>query len=68
MNSVCILKLCHSCELWERIYRKYSETPITPELEMLAQEKGWRRLFFTNKLQLQVHVIQSQGNLYSSVK
>lgn len=49
-------ELCHSCELWERIYRRYSETPITPELEMLAAEKGWRRLFFTNKLQLQMQL------------
>ncbi|KAK3094364.1 hypothetical protein FSP39_000778 [Pinctada imbricata] len=49
-------ELCASKDLWERIYRKYSETPITPELEMLALEKGWERLFFTNKLQLQMQL------------
>ncbi|KAL3847327.1 hypothetical protein ACJMK2_018242 [Sinanodonta woodiana] len=49
-------ELCYSEELWLKIYRINSETPITPELEDLAKSQGWKRLFFTNKLQLQMQL------------
>ncbi|XP_013414045.1 F-box only protein 36 [Lingula anatina] len=49
-------ELCNSNELWEKIYRANSETPITPQLQQLANEQGWKKLFFTNKLQLQVQL------------
>lgn len=49
-------EICNSCNVWEKIYRRCSETPITPELEQLAKEKSWKRLFFTNKLQLQMQL------------
>lgn len=51
-----ITQICNSCDLWERMYRLHTETAVTPELEELAREKGWKKLFFTNKLQLQVSV------------
>ncbi|XP_048746986.1 F-box only protein 36-like [Ostrea edulis] len=53
-------EVCDSCDLWKMIYHRYSETPITPELEQLALERGWRRLFFTNKLQLQMQLRRLQ--------
>ncbi|OWF44656.1 F-box only protein 36-like [Mizuhopecten yessoensis] len=55
-------ELCNSCEIWENIYRRYSETPITPELEELAKDKSWKRLFFTNKLQLQMQLRRMKLN------
>ncbi|XP_060071254.1 F-box only protein 36-like [Ylistrum balloti] len=55
-------ELCNSCEVWKKIYHRCSETPITPELENLAKEKSWKRLFFTNKLQLQVQLRRMKQN------
>ncbi|XP_052103743.1 F-box only protein 36-like [Mytilus californianus] len=49
-------ELCNSCDLWEQMYRLHTETAVTPELEDLAKEKGWKKLFFTNKLQLQLQL------------
>ncbi|CAH1781424.1 unnamed protein product [Owenia fusiformis] len=48
--------LCSSNELWEKIYIDSSETPVTDELRDLAEKEGWKKLFFTNKLQLQVQL------------
>ncbi|XP_074657463.1 F-box only protein 36-like isoform X2 [Tubulanus polymorphus] len=55
-------KLCNSDDLWERIYRTNSETPITAELTSLAEEQGWKKLFFTNKLQLQVQLRRKKSD------
>ncbi|KAL5004960.1 hypothetical protein ScPMuIL_018416 [Solemya velum] len=49
-------KLCCCDELWEKVYKMNSETPITTDLEQLAKCQGWKKLFFTNKLQLQVQL------------
>ncbi|XP_051985058.1 F-box only protein 36b isoform X2 [Xyrauchen texanus] len=48
-------ELCKSEEFWEQTVRKNSET-VTPTLEDLANEVGWRTIFFTNKLQLQMQI------------
>ncbi|XP_007520222.1 F-box only protein 36 [Erinaceus europaeus] len=45
-------KLCSSEALWEERVRLVCDA-ITPDMRALASEIGWRRLFFTNKLQLQ---------------
>ncbi|GCC17507.1 F-box only protein 36-like [Chiloscyllium punctatum] len=45
-------KVCNSDELWERLVSRYCDT-ITPEMQALASEVGWKEIFFTNKLQLQ---------------
>ncbi|XP_051873147.1 F-box only protein 36-like [Pristis pectinata] len=45
-------KTCNLDELWERIVLRYCDT-ITPEMQALALEVGWKEIFFTNKLQLQ---------------
>lgn len=48
-------KMCSSDELWEKVYRHHCDT-VTEEIEELAKEVGWKKTFFTNKLQLQVQV------------
>ena len=51
-----LLQLCNSDKLWKKIYGTHCDH-ISQELEDLADREGWRRLFFTNKLQLQVPAI-----------
>lgn len=45
-------KLCTSDQLWEPIVESACDN-ITPDMRALAEEMGWRQMFFTNKLQLQ---------------
>lgn len=45
-------QLCGSEEFWEQAVRRRCQT-ITAEAASLALEVGWRRIFFTSKLQLQ---------------
>ncbi|XP_024419590.1 F-box only protein 36 [Desmodus rotundus] len=45
-------KLCRSDKLWELIVQSACDN-ITPDMRALAEEMGWRQMFFTNKLQLQ---------------
>jgi F-box protein 36 len=52
-------KLCQSDELWRSLYLGVSLAKCRTAdaaLETLAQEVGWRKLYFTNKLQLQVQL------------
>ncbi|KAI2527319.1 F-box protein 36 [Homo sapiens] len=58
-------KLCMSDKLWEQIVQSTCDT-ITPDVRALAEDTGWRQLFFTNKLQLQRQLRkrkQKYGNL-----
>ncbi|XP_006637887.1 F-box only protein 36 [Lepisosteus oculatus] len=48
-------RLCNSDELWEQILESYCDT-VTPEMKALAREVGWKQIFFTNKLQLQMQI------------
>uniref|UniRef100_A0A8C3VZV1 F-box protein 36 n=1 Tax=Catagonus wagneri TaxID=51154 RepID=A0A8C3VZV1_9CETA len=48
-------KLCTSDKLWEQIVQSACDH-ITPDMRALAEDMGWRRMFFTNKLQLQRHL------------
>ncbi|KAB0380670.1 hypothetical protein FD755_008454 [Muntiacus reevesi] len=60
--------LCMSDELWEQIVRSSCDH-ITPDMQALAQDMGWRQMYFTNKLQLQRHLRkrkQRQGSQRSS--
>lgn len=50
-------KLCRSDRVWILLYQKYYTRDITKELYSLAQKKGWRNIFFTNKIKLQVRKI-----------
>ncbi|KAG8520878.1 F-box only protein 36, partial [Galemys pyrenaicus] len=45
-------KLCMSDVLWEQIVQLACDN-ITSDMRALATDIGWRRMFFTNKLQLQ---------------
>uniref|UniRef100_A0A8C6BM27 F-box protein 36 n=1 Tax=Monodon monoceros TaxID=40151 RepID=A0A8C6BM27_MONMO len=61
-------KLCTSGKLWEQIVQSACDH-ITPDMRALAQDMGWRQMFFTSKLQLQRHLrkrIQQQGSQRSS--
>ncbi|KAK7089910.1 F-box only protein 36-like isoform X2 [Littorina saxatilis] len=49
-------ELCSSDEIWEKIYKIHNKQPITQELLMLVDQKGWKEVFFTNKLQLQMQM------------
>ena len=44
--------VCASDELWRFIYTTHSGR-VTDEVRALAKDMGWRKTFFTNKLQLQ---------------
>lgn len=57
LSSVCrsLHKVCSGDELWEEIFTTHCDT-VSDETRALAQEVGWRKVFFTNKLQLQVQM------------
>lgn len=57
LGSVCksLRKVCSSDALWEKIFITHCDT-ITDETRALAKEVGWKKVFFTNKLQLQVQM------------
>lgn len=38
------------------LYQKYYTRNVTKELHNLAQKKGWRNIFFTNTIKLQVEL------------
>ncbi|CAL1546619.1 unnamed protein product [Lymnaea stagnalis] len=47
-------ELCACDAVWSKIYMDHTTQPISQELLMLTDQKGWREVFFMNKLQLQV--------------
>ena len=57
VSQVCkVLKqVCSSDDLWQGIYAKHSAR-VTEDIKVLAKELGWKKMFFTNKLQLQKEV------------
>ena len=48
-------EVCNSEELWGRLYTVHQGTP-SEEVVGLAQEVGWKTVFFMNKIQLQKEV------------
>jgi F-box protein 36 len=50
-------QLCRSDRVWQRLYKQYYSTEFSKELIQLAERDGWRKLFFTNKIKLQVFFI-----------
>ncbi|XP_031757485.1 F-box only protein 36 isoform X1 [Xenopus tropicalis] len=48
-------KLCNSDRLWEHIVESSCDK-VTAEMRALAQDIGWKQLFYTNKLQLQLQL------------
>ncbi|XP_020772909.1 F-box only protein 36b [Boleophthalmus pectinirostris] len=55
-------KLCQSEEYWEKAVRQQCST-LPDEVVTLARNIGWRRIFFTNKLQLQLLINRHQVKL-----
>ena len=57
VSHVCrvLRKACSSDELWRDLFAKYSGK-VTDDMKTLAMEFGWKKMFFTNKLQLQKEV------------
>ncbi|XP_041120491.1 F-box only protein 36-like [Polyodon spathula] len=49
------ISLCSSDALWERIVGNSCDT-ITQEMRALSEEVGWKQIFFTNNLQLQMQI------------
>ncbi|XP_030071957.1 F-box only protein 36 [Microcaecilia unicolor] len=56
-------KVCSSDKLWEHIVESLCDT-VTPEMRMLAQDIGWKQIFFTNKLQLQLQLRRRRKAAY----
>lgn len=54
--------ICGSDELWEQLYKINTHGDVTEDLETLAEAIGWRKLFFTNKLQLQLMLKRLPAN------
>ncbi|KAL2097948.1 hypothetical protein ACEWY4_007155 [Coilia grayii] len=48
-------KLCDSDEFWEHALRAHYNA-VPDEMEALANELGWKTIFFTSKLQLQKQI------------
>lgn len=46
--------LCRSDKVWMNLYKRNYSNQISKELIQLAERDGWRKLFFTNKIKLQV--------------
>lgn len=49
------VQLCNTEEFWEQTVRNHWGA-LTPSVEALAKDVGWRTVFFTNKLQLQMQI------------
>jgi len=47
--------VCNSDMLWKKVYQTYC-VHTSPDEFLLAKEMGWKKLFFTNKLQIRKEV------------
>lgn len=47
--------VCSSNKLWRQIY-ELNCVNVTPEMWTLGEERGWKKMFFTNKLQIRKEV------------
>ncbi|XP_072033689.1 F-box only protein 36-like [Amphiura filiformis] len=57
-------EICNMEALWEQIYATHCDT-VTDEMRSLAHDVGWKKMFFTNKLQLQVQLRRHQQRMTS---
>ncbi|XP_071501318.1 F-box only protein 36-like [Diadema antillarum] len=66
LSGTCKLfyEICNAEALWEQIYERHCDT-VTEEMKSLAEELGWKQMFFTNKLQLQVKLRRHQQRITS---
>ncbi|KAA3679222.1 F-box protein 36 [Paragonimus westermani] len=49
-------ELCNDNTLWKELYFRGSPSGVNETVEELAKLFGWKKVFFTNKLQLQVQM------------
>lgn len=49
-------QLCRSDSVWMELYKTYYSNEITSDLKRLAERDGWRKVFFTNKIKLQLEL------------
>ena len=56
-------EVCNSDQLWKKLYHLHLG-PSTDEVDTLAQEMSWKKLFFMNKLQLQKELSRQRRNFY----
>ncbi|RUS81821.1 hypothetical protein EGW08_010413 [Elysia chlorotica] len=61
-------ELCSSDALWSKLYMQNTTQPITHELLMLTDKKGWKEVFFMNKVQLQMLLRRETDNPKSKDK
>lgn len=45
-------KICNSEELWKKLYNRH-QGPPSEKVQALAQDLGWKRVFYMDKIQLQ---------------
>jgi len=58
------VQVCESDDVWQQLYLAHNErrdVDIAADLRSHAQRVGWRRVFFANKLQLQVGLSTRSG-------
>ncbi|KAL8586261.1 hypothetical protein ACOMHN_003776 [Nucella lapillus] len=58
--------LCQCDDVWKVIFMRHNRQPITHELLSVVDLKGWRNVFFTSKLQLQMQMrraAQTEGKV-----
>ena len=50
--------MCGLDRLWEQLYEQHSAGPhnVSKEVRKIASEFGWKKVYFTNKLQLRMQV------------
>jgi len=58
-------EVCRSEQLWEHIVDRHCDT-VTEEMRQFAKEFGWKRFFFTNKLQLRAQMRRHQKESFVS--
>ncbi|KAH9286105.1 F-box only protein 36 [Echinococcus granulosus] len=51
-----IFEICNSDEVWRAVYCRYHKEPPNKVVRELAEKYGWKRVFFTNKLKLQLQI------------
>ena len=67
LGSVCrhLNKFANSDELWKSLFKRHSTGAIPEVLVKVAEKQGWKKVFFTNKLQLQVQMRKEQRHYRS---
>ncbi|CDS41341.1 F box protein 36 [Echinococcus multilocularis] len=51
-----IFEICNSDDVWRAVYCRYHKEPPSEVVRELAEKYGWKRVFFTNKLKLQLQI------------